>query len=164
MKLRLWVDIAEITASVAVVVTLLLLILQIRESDESERVQNVARMAQWDAQLYVMSDRLPQIASKIEAVNNPDYLMEFRERYDLSVEEAGIWNRWLLLLWKSAETEFLSTGPSERLARLIPLMAAYEDQRLVIVPLVTSRNPLFHDEFTEYVASLVDDPPANQPE
>ena len=163
MKLRLWVDIAEITASVAVVVTLVLLIFQMRESDELERVQNSVRMAQWDAQMFVQSDQLPTIAAKIETARNPDYLIEFRRRYDLSVEEAGIWNRWLLLLWKGVEAEFLSTGPSERLAKRIRAMAAYEDQRMLILPLVTSNNALFIDEFTDYVDSLVQDLPENWP-
>ena len=78
MKLRLWVDIAEITASVAVVVTLLLLVFQIRESDEQERIQNAIRMAQWDAQMFLQSDHLPVIAAKIEAARNPDFVSDFR--------------------------------------------------------------------------------------
>lgn len=155
MKLRLWVDIAEITASVAVVVTLLLLVFQIRESDEQERIQNAIRMAQWDAQMFLQSDQLPLIAAKIEAVGNPDFLSDFRKRYELSVEEAGIWNRWLYLMWKSIEAEYLSMGPSDQLAKRIRLVAAYEDQRLVIVPVVTSTSPIFDQKFTRYVDSLV---------
>lgn len=63
MRLRLWVDIAEITASVAVVVTLILLIFQMRESDE-------------------------------------------RERFDLSIEEASVWNRWLFFCGKVSRLNF----------------------------------------------------------
>lgn len=163
MKLRLWVDIAEITASIAVVVTLVLLILQMRESDALERVQNSVRMAQWDAQVFVQSDQLPIIAAKIETARNHDYLVEFRKRYDLSVEEAGIWNRWLLLLWKGLEAEFLSTGPSERLADRIRAMAAYEDQRMLILPWVTSSNVLFVDEFSKYVDRLAKELPEKRP-
>lgn len=121
-----------------------------------EQVQHSVRMAQWDAQMFLQSDRLPAIAAKIEAAQNPDFMIEFRKRYDLSIEEAGIWNRWLLLLWKSLEAEFLSTGPNNLLAARIRLSAAYEDQRLVILPLVTSSNPVFVDGFTQYVASLFD--------
>ena len=139
MKLRLWVDIAEITASVAVVVTLVLLIFQMRESDEQERVQNSVRMAQWDAEMFLKSAQLPVIAAKIEETRNPEFLMEFRKRYGLSAEEAGVWNRWLYLLWKSLEAEYLSTGPNEQLAQRIRLSASYEDQRLVILPAVTTR-------------------------
>ena len=110
MRLRLWVDIAEITASVAVVVTLILLIFQMRESDE-------------------------------------------RERFDLSIEEASVWNRWLFLMWKSLEAEFLTIGPSDDLANRIRLSISYEDQQLVILPAVTSKSPLFHDDFKKYVNS-----------
>ena len=159
MKLRLWVDIAEITASVAVVVTLVLLILQIGESDELERINHSVRLAQWDAQMFLQSDQLPMIAAKIEAARNPDWMIEFRRRYDLSIEEAGIWNRWLFLMWKSVEAEFLSTGPNDRLADRIRVMAKYEDQQLVILPVVTSSNPAFADGFTEYVSGLVSDAP-----
>jgi hypothetical protein len=159
MKLRLWVDIAEITASVAVVVTLILLIFQMRDSDDRERIQNSLRMAQWDAQMFLQSDQLPVIAAKIEAEKNPNFMMEFRRRFDLSIEEAGIWNRWLFLLWKSLEAEYLSGGPSDDLAKRIRLSVTYEDQQLVIVPALTSRSPLFHDGFKKYVHSLVDDLP-----
>ena len=72
------------------VVTLLLLVFQIRESDELERIQISVRLAQWDAQIFVQSDRLPQIFAKIESVNNPDFLGELRHEYDLSFEEAAI--------------------------------------------------------------------------
>lgn len=163
MKLRLWVDIAEIAASVAVVVTLLLLVFQMRESDENERVQNSVRMAQWDAQMFLQSDQLPVILAKIEAARNPDFMIEFRQRYGLSIEQAGIWNRWLFLVWKSLEAEFLSMGPSHQLGDRIRRAAAYEDQRLVILPAVTSRSPLFDDGFTDYVDGLVGDLPDKPP-
>lgn len=157
MKLRLWVDVAEIAASVAVVVTLVILILQIRESDEQERVQNSVRMAQWDAEMFLQSTELPVIAAKIEEARDPEFLIEFRKRYGLTAEQAGIWNRWLFLLWKSLEAEYLSSGPGHHLAQRIRLSASYEDQRLVILPVVTSTNPIFHEDFTAYVDSLVGD-------
>ena len=157
MKLRLWVDIAEITASVAVVVTLVLLVSQMRESDEQERIQNSLRLAQWDAQMFLISDQLPVIAGKIEAASNPDFMLEFRERYDLSIEEAAIWNRWLFLIWKSLEAEFLSMGPSDELAKRIQQSITYEDQQLVILPALISKDPLFHDGFKKYVNNLIDD-------
>jgi hypothetical protein len=153
----MWVDIAEITASVAVVVTLLLLILQMRESDEQARVHNALRMAQWDAQMFLQSDQLPVISAKIEAASNPHFMREFRKRYDLSIEEAAIWNRWLFLMWKSLEAEFLLVGPSNELAERIRLSMSYEDQQLVILPALTSMNPLFHEKFKRYVDSLIDD-------
>jgi hypothetical protein len=157
MKLRMWVDIAEITASVAVVVTLLLLIFQMRESDEQERVTNALRMVQWDAQMFLQSDQLPTISAKIEEVSNPDFMGEFRKRYDLSIEEAALWNRWLYLLWKSLEAEFLLVGPSDELEERIRLSISYEDQQLVILPQLKSTNALFHERFKRYVNSLIDD-------
>ena len=80
-----------------------------------------------------------------------------RERYDLSIEEAGVWNRWLFLRWKSLEAEFLTVGSSNELAKRIRLSIGYEDQQLVILPAVTSRGPLFHSDFAEYVNGLVED-------
>ena len=159
MKLRLWVDIAEITASIAVVVSLLLLVFQIRESDEIKRVQNSVRMAQWDAQMFLLSDRLPTIAAKIESIENPDFMQPFREHFELSIEEAGIWNRWLFLIWKGIEAEYLLTGPSDQLAERIRLSANYEDQRLSMIPIIRPGNPNFDDGFAKYVSGLIDDPP-----
>ena len=158
MRLRLWVDIAEIAASIAVVLSLLLLVFQIRESDEIERVQNSVRMAQWDAQMFLLSDRLPAIAAKIEAIKNPDFMQPFREQFELSIEEAGIWNRWLYLVWKGFEAEYLLTGPSDHLAEQIRYSANYEDQRLAIIPIFYPGNPNFDAGFIEYVIGLIGDP------
>lgn len=46
MKLGSWVDVAEITASPAIVATLGILIVQINESNEIEKAQSALRRAQ----------------------------------------------------------------------------------------------------------------------
>ena len=72
MKLKIWVDIAEITASLAVVATLGLLVVQISQSNDIEQRQSVLRQAQWDAEMFLLSDELPNILSKIKAVDGHD--------------------------------------------------------------------------------------------
>ena len=72
MKLKIWVDVAEITASLAVVATLGLLVVQISQSNEIEQRQSALRQAQWDAEMFLLSDELPSILAKIKAVDGYD--------------------------------------------------------------------------------------------
>jgi hypothetical protein len=82
-------------------------------------------------------------------------MIGFRRRYALGIEEAALWNRWLYLIWESLEAEYLSTGFDNQLAGRIRAIAGYEDQPLVILPLVTSSNRALADGFTNYVNSPV---------
>ena len=88
MKLKGWANLAEITASVAVVVSLIILIVQMKESNDIERAQSLFRVAYWDAQLFIMSEELPQAMAKIKAVDGNDMQM-YMDRYDLSYEQAA---------------------------------------------------------------------------
>ena len=129
MKLRLWVDVAEITASLAVVATLVILIVQINQSNEIEQRQTALRHAQWDAQMFLLSDELPSILSKIKAVDGHD-LQPWMDHYELSYAEAASWNRWLTLMWRGLQIDYQLNGPSERLDQSIRVTASWPDQQL----------------------------------
>lgn len=156
MKLKLWVDVAEITASLAVVATLVILIVQINESNEIERAQAGLRQAHWDAQMFLMSDELPNILAKIKDVDGYD-LQPWMERYDLSYAEAASWNRWLTLLWRGMEVDFQLLGPNEQLDQLIRLSANWPDQQLYMQGAFHQETQFFSEDFADYVRELSSD-------
>ena len=156
MKLRLWVDIAEIAASLAVVATLGILIMQINQSNKIEQAQSAVRQAQWDAQLFLISDDLPNILSKIKAVDGND-LQLWMENYDLTYAEAASWVRWLTLLWRGLETDYRLNGPSERLRRAIGGSAAWPDQELYMRGAFSPETTYFDRDFAAYVRGVIDE-------
>lgn len=155
MRLKFWVDVAEITASLAVVATLVILILQIKESNDIEQAQAGLRQAQWDAQLFLTSGELPQILAKIKDVDGYD-LQPWIERYDLSYAEAASWNRWLTLLWRGMEIDFLLLGPNARLDQTIRQAAHWPDQQLYLQGAFFPGTPLFNKDFAAYVREITD--------
>ena len=152
MKLKIWVDIAEITASLAVVATLGLLVVQISQGNEIEQRQSALRQAQWDAEMFLLSNELPSILSKIKAVDGYD-LQPWMERYELSYAEAASWNRWLTLMWRGWELDFMMNGPSKKLEQAIRDTANWPDQQLYIQGTFYPGSQFFSDQFTDYVLS-----------
>ncbi len=158
MRIRIWVDIAEITASLAVVATLGLLVVQINQSNDIEQRQAVLRQAQWDAEMFLLSNELPSILSKIKAVDGYD-LQPWMERYELSYAEAASWNRWLTLMWRGSELDYMMNGPSNRLEQAIRNAANWPDQQLYMQGTFFPETPFFSDQFTDYVLSATKEVP-----
>ena len=158
MKLRLWVDVAEIAASLAVVATLVILIVQISQSNEIEQRQSALRQAQWDAQMFLLSDELPSILSKIKAVDGHD-LQPWMDHYALSYAEAASWNRWLTLMWRGLEIDYQLNGPSEQLNQSVHATARWPDQQLYVQGAFFSGATFFNDEFADYVRGLLKEVP-----
>lgn len=158
MKLKLWVDIAEITASLAVVATLGLLVVQINQSNKIELSQSAIRQAQWDAQMFLLSDDLPDISAKIKMVDGYD-LVPWMEKYNLSYAEAAVWNRWLVLLWRGVELDYILNGPSDDFAQSIRDMASWPDQQLFVRGAFFPGASFFREDFTNYVISSTAEAP-----
>ena len=158
MKLRLWVDIAEIAASLAVLATLGLLVVQISQSNDIEKRQSVMRQTQWDAQMFLLSDNLPNILAKIKAVDGYD-VQPFMERYDLSYAEAAAWNRWLTLMWRGMELDYMMNGPSEQFEQVIRNTVAWPDQQLFVQGAFFPGSPFFSKKFTDYVLNSIEEMP-----
>lgn len=153
MRLKLWVGVAEITASLAVVATLVILIVQIKESNDIEQAQAALRQAQWDAQLFLVSDQLPNILAKIKDVDGHD-LQPWMDQYDLSYAEAASWNRWLNLMWRGMEVDYLLMGSNDQLDQFIRGSASWPDQRLYIQGAFYPGTPFYSVEFSDYVREL----------
>ncbi len=158
VELRVWVDIAEIAASVAVVVTLVILIAQIRESSLIEQRESAIRAAEWDAAVFLQSETLASTISKIKAVDGiEDGIQEFMDRYDASYEQAAAWNRYLVLNWAGMQADYLYHGRSESLDQRIRYNLQWPDQRILIRDVFGEAWSPFHREFDEYVVSLLAD-------
>ena len=155
MKLKLWVDVAEIAASLAVVATLVILIVQINQSNEIEQRQSALRQAQWDAQMFLLSDELPSILSKIKAVDGHD-LQPWMDQYALSYAEAASWNRWLTLMWRGLEIDYQLNGPSEQLDQSVRVTASWPDQQIYVEGAFFSGTTFFSEEFANYVRGLLE--------
>ena len=153
---RTWVDMAEITASLAVVVTIVILIAQIREANLIEQRESAIRAAEWDAAIFLQSDVLAEALSKIKAVDGiEEGIQDFMDRYDVNYEQAAAWNRYLILNWAGIQADYLYHGPSEELDQRIRSNLEWPDQRILIRPLFGELGSPFHWDFNEHVLSLL---------
>ena len=158
LELRVWVDVAEIVASVAVVVTLAILIAQIRESNLIEQRESAIRAAEWDAAVFLQSETLAETISKIKTVDGiEEGIQKFMDRYDTSYQEAAAWNRYLVLNWRGMHAEYLHHGRSESLDQRIRHNLQWPDQQILIRDVFGEPWSPFHPEFDEYVLSLIAD-------
>lgn len=156
IELRTWVDVAEIAASLAVLVTLVILIAQIREASLVEQRESAIRAAEWDAAVFLQSDVLAEALSKIKAVDGiEEGIQNLMDRYDMSYEQAAAWNRYLTLNWAGLQAEFLYRGRTERLDQRIRRNLQWPDQQILMRGVFGEPWSPFHEEFDDYVVSLL---------
>jgi hypothetical protein len=158
MKLKMWVDLAEISASIAVVISLVVLIFQIRESNELRQYEAGIRTAEWDSRVFIESNHLSKILAKIKEVDGIDpYITDYANRYGLTLEEVGIWTRWLALTWSGMAEEYDRYGPNDDLASAIERLASYRDQELWLEGhILEGRLGPYSDEFRSYVRQVLE--------
>ena len=158
VSLRTWVDIAEITASLGVVVTLLILIGQIRESNTIKKQESLIRDAEWDSEVFLQSSDLADALTKIKAVDGiEEPLQELMNTYEMSYEQAAAWNRYVMLNWKAMEAEFLYAGRSKQLAAQIRQSYYWPDQQMLLRSAIGQPWSPFGKEFDEYVRTIIDE-------
>ena len=130
MKLQEWAHWAEITASVAVVVSLVFLTGEVSENTlalerQAIRDRSVAMNAP-----YLNDSQIPAILAKVKAVDPWRPLVHaYVEGYSLTYEEAGIWSRYLSVVWTGLEADFILDGESLSLKnRVDELLRNPDDQ------------------------------------
>jgi hypothetical protein len=147
-----WRDGAEATGLVAIIASLVLLIVEVRENTLAmERQTAVDRAAALTAPFF--ESDLASITAKILAVNDPDgsYLATYIEVFDLSHEEAILWERHLWFVWEVLEAEYRADGASEKLNNQISILLVNRDNQIYIEGVMNFR---FSSEFREYVVEL----------
>lgn len=150
MKLHEWADLAEVVASIAVVVTLIVLVFEVRANTAAiERDALLERSNRLSAPFLNTAD-LSRISAKIQAVDGVDPVIQaFVDHYGLSVAEADRWTRVLTLVWQSLLADYQYNGPSENLAATIRGLISTADNQLFWTH---RRSDLRHnDAFNAYV-------------
>jgi len=109
-------------------------------------------MAAAASQPFFNADSLPALYAKIKAVDgsNDADVNAFVTRYDMSLEEAIQWTRFIGLSWNQVYLEYLANGPSEEVVSTLRAMLASPDLELYI----KSNPPLFDDDFKKLISSL----------
>ncbi len=108
--------------------------------------------------MFLLSDDLPNIMAKIKAVDGYD-LQPLMDQYDLSYAEAAAYNRWLFLMWKGAETDFLLLGASERWEHTIRNAARWPDQKIYMQGAFAPESAIYNKEFAAYVRGVIETMP-----
>lgn len=133
---------AEIAGAIAVVVTLIYLARQINQSNRMmHREAHLDRVRHIADPLIASPERLREILAKISAKDGSrePVTLAFMDTYDLEYEEAIAFLRYLHRLWFGYEADFLYTGRSEQLDRIIPAILSFENARLFCRVAVVSR-------------------------
>lgn len=131
MKLQDWTHFAEITASVAVIISLLFLTHQVGENTSAIERQILLDRSSALTSPFLSDGRLPAILSKIKAIDGVDPLEQsFIDRYLLTYEEASIWVRYQLVVWKGLEADFIADGESPKMESYIEHLLTFADVQL----------------------------------
>ena len=131
MKLKKWVHVSEIVASIAVVASLIFLALQIGDNTRTLQRQEIRDRADALTSPFLDVSKVPSILTKIKAVDGIEDLEKaYMDRYNLTHEEASIWVRYQNVLWAGLEADFVANGISPALEAYIKLLLRYPDVRL----------------------------------
>jgi type III secretory pathway component EscR len=149
MKLKNWASIAEMVASLAVIISLALLVLEVRGNTLA-----VERQINKDHVRSILTPFIdpPILLSAMKKIKNvdghDDYVQAFMESYDLDSAEAYAWGNFLLIIWMDMEQDFVENGPSDRLAEQIRELVRHPDVTLFL------ENFEFSEVFNSYIESL----------
>lgn len=151
MKLERWAHLAEIVASMAVVVTLVFLAVEVRANTLVIERQSYEQRTDRVFEPFLDPSTLPTIYAKVKAVDGMDRSVQaFMDQYDLTPEEATMWSRHLASIWRSMELNFMFDGPSSDLERQIRLFLSTADNQLYWEVTGAPRAP----EFRAYVEGI----------
>ena len=155
--------IAEVIGLVAVIASLIYLARQIAQNTRMmHREAHIDRVRHIAEPLIASPERLAQIIGKIsekEGAREP-VTLAFMKAYDLEYEEAIAWLRYLHRLWFGYEADFLYTGRSAQLDRIIPAILSFKNAKLFWD---YEKQWLFSAEFVTYVDSLLENDGSGPP-
>jgi len=155
VRLEQWVNWAEITASLAVVVTVVLLVHEVRGNTEAIERQAAMDRARVFNSPFFANPQLPAVLAKIKAIDGPDPIPQaLVERYKLTSEEAILWERHLAHIWLVLEADYSMSGESQDLATAIRDLLKYPDNQLYWQHAVSSGWHAVNTDFSEYVDRL----------
>lgn len=130
MKNR-WFHYIEVITGLSVVVTLGVLIVEVRTNTRAIERQILVDRAANAAAPFVLGSELLEAYERIKEVDGWDpEVQEFMERYDLEPRQAIAWTRFLLVNWAGLESDYLTSGPSDKLRSQIIGLMTFPDNQL----------------------------------
>jgi len=155
LKSGLLANWAEVIETLVILVSMVLLIQEVRDNTRALELQ--AYMARGEAHVrpYFEVDGFSTVYAKVKAVDAefPEAVVDaFRERYDMTQEEALLWVRHLDDIWRNFEGNFLYGADRELLARDMTQLLTFPDQQLYYRNVGPGLNPDFR-EFLDRLAT-----------
>jgi hypothetical protein len=124
-------NLGEFIGSIAVLASLLYLALQVRQATKWQRHAAALDRATALTSPFFASSELPAVLAKIMAVDGfPPMTKALVERYDLTPEEATLWWRHLVFIWKGIEADYSLIGESPELESTIRYLLTFPDNQL----------------------------------
>lgn len=146
--------VGEIVGALAVVITLAYLAIQVQQNTRMmQRDAHLDRIRHIADPLIATPQRLTEIMGKIceKDGSREPVTLAFMETFDLTYEEAIPFLRYLHRLWFGYEADYLFTGRSDHLDKIIPAMLTFPNCKLFWE---YESKWLFSPEFVAYVDSL----------
>jgi hypothetical protein len=148
--------IGETLGALAVIATLIYFSIQIRQNTRMmHREAHLDRIRHVTDPLIGSPENLSKVLEKIHAKDGSTepVTLAFMEEYDLKFEEAYSVLRYLHRLWIGYEADYLFTGRSVHLDKMIPLMLTFPNNKLFWHH---EKKWVFSPEFVEYVDSIAE--------
>jgi hypothetical protein len=128
-----WKDAVELIGLTALTISVVALIYEVRANTAAIDYQAKMDSVRAVADPFFESDTMSGILAKIKVVDGfPPPIPAYREKYDLSEEEAILWTRHMIVLWGSIEATYLSYGPSPGLEQNITMLLTNQDNRIYV--------------------------------
>jgi hypothetical protein len=153
-KIRSFAPIIELVSGIAVLVTLIVLVVEVRTNTQAVRLQATEYRSTAFLLPLINPETLPSLYAKVKEVDGLDdrTITAMMERYEMTVEEAIQWTRFMGLNWSVIEYEYAANGPSVSLNSRIRGFLNATDLRLHFD---NSPRRLFDNDFREYVESMI---------
>ena len=124
-------NIGEFVGAIGVIASLVYLAVQIRQNTTSVRASTFQKQAIAMTLRFFASSELSAVLAKLKAVDGlqpiPQALVG---RYDLTPEEALLWERHLALVWMGLEANYSLSGESQELESRIRFLLTFPDNQL----------------------------------
>ena len=124
-------NLGEFIGSIAVLASLIYLALQVRQATKWQRHAAALDRATSLTSPFFSSSELPAVLAKIMAVDGLHPMAKAMvERYDLTPEEAILWQRHLGLVWMGIEADYSLSGESRELKNTIRTLITFPDNQV----------------------------------
>lgn len=144
---------AEVIETLVLVASAALLILEVRSNTQAVRLAAYAERSDRLVAPYLEVEGFSEVYGRIKAVDTEfvdPAVVAFTERYDLELDGALQWVRYLDGMWRDFQGQFIYGVALKTLERDVGELFRYPDQQLYFASKSAGMDP----EFVEFVMSL----------